>query len=50
MEQLRESIEFFDKYVNESLAKDVKGFTPIEVVKHYNIIRAELAKVLADKE
>lgn len=47
---LKESIEFFDKYVNASLSTRVEGFTALDVVKNYNIVKAELAKLLTEKE
>jgi hypothetical protein len=42
---LQESIDYFDNYINETLKQALEGVSPIEVVKHYNIVRAELAKI-----
>jgi hypothetical protein len=49
-QELKESVEFFDKYVNASLSNKIDGYTALDVVKHYNIVKAELAKVLTEKE
>lgn len=48
--ELQESIEFFDGFVNATLSAEPEKFPPIEVVKHYNIVKTELAKAIAVQE
>lgn len=48
--ELKESIDYFDKYVNASLSSKVEGFEALDVVRHYNVVKTELAKMLTDKE
>ena len=50
MSELQKAIQFFDEYVNAALRKDTDSYDALEVVKNYNIVRAELAKVLVPKE
>jgi len=50
MTELQEAIQFFDEFVNASLRKDTDSYDAIEVVKNYNIVRAELAKITVPKE
>lgn len=42
---LNESIEYFDSFVNKALASNIEGFTAIDLVKHYNVLRIELSKL-----
>lgn len=46
---LQQSIEYFDNFVNRALS-EVEGFEPIEVIKHYNRVKEELAKILVPEE
>jgi len=48
--ELQESVQFFDEFVNAALQKEADKFEALEVVKHYNIVKAELAKLLTPKE
>jgi hypothetical protein len=48
--QLKESVEFFDQFVNAALSNDLEKFPALEVVKNYNIVKAELAKLLLEGE
>ncbi len=50
MEDLKESIEFFDKFVNAALRGEATEFEALEVVKYYSVVKQELAKLLVDKE
>ena len=47
--ELQESIQYFDNFVNKALS-EVSEFEPIEVIKHYNRVKEELAKLLVSKE
>jgi len=47
---LKESARFFDEFVNASLRKETDSYDALEVVRHYNVIREELAKLLVEKE
>jgi hypothetical protein len=49
-EKLQESIEFFDEFVNAALCKEADKYPALEVVRHYNIVKNELAKHLAAQE
>ena len=49
-EKLQESIEFFDQFVNEVLCKEADKYPALDVVKHYNTVKNELAKHLAAQE
>lgn len=46
--KLNESINYFDNYINTMLQYSVEGIKPIEVMKHYNVLRNELAKLYVD--
>lgn len=50
MNELKESIEFFDTFVNAALRGEATEFEALEVVKHYSAVKQELAKLLVDKE
>jgi hypothetical protein len=50
MEDLKESIEFFDKFVNAALRGEATDFEALEVVKYYSVVKQELAKLLVEKE
>lgn len=47
---LQESIEFFDDFISAALRNDTDKYPAIEVVKHYNTVKNELAKVVAAQE
>lgn len=49
-EELQESLNFFDKFVNTAISQNIEGVSPLDVVKHYNNVRNQLAKVLVEKE
>lgn len=46
--KLNESIEYFDNYINTMLQYSVDGVKPMDVMKHYNVLRNELAKLYVD--
>lgn len=50
MKELNEAVEFFDKYVNAALSKETDSYDALDVVKNYNIVRAELVKLIVPKE
>ena len=50
MTDLQKAIQFFDEFVNASLRKEADSYDALEVVKNYNIVRAELAKITVPKE
>jgi hypothetical protein len=49
-EKLQESIEFFDEFVNAALCKETDKYPALDVVRHYNTVKNELAKVVAAQE
>ena len=49
-EKLQESIEFFDDFVNAVLCREADKYPALDVVKHYNTVKNELAKVVAAQE
>lgn len=48
--ELEEAIQFFDEFVNAALSKDTDKYKPLDVVRNYNVVKNELAKVLAPQE
>lgn len=46
--QLDESIQFFEGLVNAVVPLNLEGYSAIDVVKHYNVLRNELAKLYVD--
>ena len=48
--ELNEAVNFFDEFVNAALRKETDNFDALSVVKHYNILRGELAKQLLPTE
>jgi arsenate reductase-like glutaredoxin family protein len=48
--ELQEAVEFFDKFVNAALSKDTDKYKPLDVVKNYNVVKNELAKLLVSQE
>ena len=50
MTDLEQAIQFFDEFVNASLRKEADSYDALEVVKNYNIVRAELVKLAVPKE
>jgi hypothetical protein len=47
--KLQKALEYFDQFVNAALRESIQGVSPLETVKNYNVIRDELAKLLAFK-
>lgn len=45
---LDESVEYFEKLINIVLPQGLVGVEPMEVMRHYNVIRTELAKLYVD--
>lgn len=45
---LNESIEFFEDFINKVLPMNVEGIRPMDIMKHYNILRTELSKLYVD--
>jgi hypothetical protein len=50
MNDLEKAIQFFDEYVNAALRKETDSYDALEVVKNYNLVRAELVKLSVPKE
>jgi hypothetical protein len=48
--ELQESLDYFDAFVSASVSANVEGFSALEVINHYNIIKNRLAELLVDKE
>lgn len=48
--ELKEATEFFDQFVNAALSQEVEGYTALEVVQNYNVVKQELAKLLVNKD
>ncbi len=46
--ELKQALEYFDQFVNTALQSNI-GVNALEVVKNYNVIRDELAKLLVLK-
>lgn len=46
--QLDAAVAFFDNFVNTVLVHNVDGVVPMEVMKNYNVLRNELAKLYVD--
>lgn len=46
---LDESIAFFEDFINKVLPKNIEGIKPMEVMRHYNLIRNELSKLYVDR-
>jgi RNase H-fold protein (predicted Holliday junction resolvase) len=49
-EELKESLDYFDKFINMAISQNIEGVTPLEVIKHYNNVKNQLAKILVEKE
>lgn len=47
--RLNESIQFFEDFINKVLPQNIEGVKPMEVMKHYNILRNELSKLYVDR-
>jgi hypothetical protein len=47
-EKLNESIQFFENFINTVLPQNIEGVVPMDVMKHYNILRNELSKLYVD--
>lgn len=46
--KLDESVNFFEEFINIVLPQNLEGVKPMDVMKHYNIIRNELSKLYVD--
>jgi len=46
---LKSAVEHFDLFVNIALKQNIPEINALEVVKSYNVIRDELAKLLVSK-
>lgn len=44
-QELIEAVAFFDEFVNAVLRKEADSFDALSVVKHYNTVKGELAKL-----
>jgi len=49
-QKLKESIDYFDQFVNAVLKENIPDVSAIDTVKNYNVIREELAKLLAQDQ
>lgn len=47
--ELENALKYFDEFVNATLKENIPGINALEVVKNYNVIREELAKLLVFK-
>lgn len=45
---LDESVQFFENFINIVLPQGLDEVEPMEVMRHYNVIRMELAKLYVD--
>lgn len=50
IEQLKESLEFFDNFVNTAISQNIEGVSPLDVIKHYNNVKNQIAKDIVEKE
>jgi DNA-directed RNA polymerase subunit K/omega len=48
LKELNESIEYFDKFVNIAIQEKLDGITPIDLIKHYNILRNSLSQLYVE--
>ena len=48
--QLNESIAFFEEFINLVLPQNLEGVKPMDVMKHYNVLRNELSRLYVDVE
>lgn len=46
--KLDESVQFFEEFINIVLPQGLEGVQPMEVMKHYNVLRGELARLYVD--
>lgn len=44
-EKLQESIDFFESFINQVLPKNIEGVKPMDVMRHYNVLRNELSRL-----
>ena len=47
-QKLDESIAFFEEFINIVLPQNLEGVKPMDVMRHYNNLRNELAKLYVD--
>jgi len=45
---LDQSVAFFEDLINKVLPQGLEGVEPMEVMRHYNVIRMELSKLYVD--
>ena len=47
-QKLDESVQFFEDFINKVLPQNIEGVQPMDVMRHYNTLRNELAKLYVD--
>ena len=45
---LDSSVQYFEDFINKVLPQGLEDVEPMEVMKHYNVIRTELSKLYVD--
>lgn len=45
---LDESIAYFEELINIVLPQGLEGVQPMDLMRHYNVIRTELSKLYVD--
>ena len=48
--QLDESIAFFENFINLVLPQNIEGVKPMDLMRHYNVLRNELSRLYVDVE
>lgn len=48
LKELNESIEYFDNFVNIAIQEKIEGISPMELIKHYNILRNSLSQLYVE--
>lgn len=46
--KLNESIQYFEDFINLVLPQNIEGVKPMDLMKHYNVLRTELSKLYVD--
>lgn len=47
-QKLDESVTFFEDFINKVLPQNIEGVQPMDVMRHYNVLRMELSKLYVD--
>ena len=47
-QKLDESVDYFEDFINKVLPQNIEGVQPMDVMRHYNVLRSELAKLYVD--